>query len=186
VTDKTALRAIARAARAARTAEQREQDRAAIRSHVLAHCVGGSVPAGSRIAAYEPLRTEPGSVELLAELAAAGYHVLVPLTLADRDLDWATWTPADLADPAGSRRTSLGVGAICAAALVLVPAFAVDRAGRRLGRGGGSYDRALSRLRPGTPVTALLYEDELVPEVPVEAWDVPVSAVVTPAGWHNL
>jgi 5-formyltetrahydrofolate cyclo-ligase len=179
VTDKTALRAIVRAGRAARPPLQRDQDRAAIRSHVLDYC-SVRIAMGSQIAAYQPLRTEPGSAELLAELSTSGYRVLVPLTLPDRDLNWLPWSPDDT-DPA-----PLGVQAIAAAALVLVPAFAVDPAGRRLGRGGGSYDRALTRLRPGTPVAALLYEDELVPEVPVEAWDVPVSAVVTPAGWRNL
>jgi 5-formyltetrahydrofolate cyclo-ligase len=180
VTDKTALRATVAAARAARTDRQREQDRAAIRAHVLAWCRAGRVPSGSLIAAYEPLRTEPGSVELLADLATAGYRLIVPVTLADRDLDWAAWRPAGRAEP------RLGVDAIAAAALVLVPAFAVDPAGRRLGRGGGSYDRALARVPAGTPVAALLYRDELVSAVPVDSWDVPVTAVVTPDGWRDL
>ena len=38
----------------------------------------------------------------------------------------------------------------------------------------------------GTPVAALLYEDEVVSEVPVDSWDVAVGAVVTPAGWRDL
>ena len=41
-------------------------------------------------------------------------------------------------------------------------------------------------MKPGTPVAALLYSDELLPEVPVESWDLPVSAVVTPDGWRDL
>ena len=69
---------------------------------------------------------------------------------------------------------------------MLVPAFAVDPTGNRLGRGGGSYDRALARLPARTPVAALLYADELLPEVPVESWDLPVTSVVTPDGWHDL
>jgi 5-formyltetrahydrofolate cyclo-ligase len=179
-TDKTALRAMAAAARAARTEQQRLADRAAVRAHVLAGCRAGRVRPGSLIAAYEPLRTEPGSTELLAALAEEGYRLIVPVTLADRDLDWTGWSPD------GGPGPRLGLDAITAAALVLVPAFAVDLAGHRLGRGGGSYDRALARLKAGTPVAALLYSDELLPEVPVESWDLPVSSVVTPQGWRDL
>ena len=180
MTDKTALRRIVAAARAARTDQQRAQDRAAIRAHVLAGCRAGRIRPGSVVAAYEPLRTEPGSTELLAALAADGYRLIVPVTLPDRDLDWTEWHPAGASGP------SLGVDAVAAAALVLVPAFAVDPAGHRLGRGGGSYDRALARVPAGTPVAALLYRDELVPDVPVDSWDLPVTSVVTPDGWRDL
>lgn len=180
MTDKSALRSIVAAARAARTEQQRLEVRAAIRAHVLAGCRAGRVRPGSLIAAYEPLRTEPGSTELLAALDGEGYRVIVPVTLADRDLDWTGWSPA------GEPGPRLGLDAIAAAALVLVPAFAVDPAGHRLGRGGGSYDRALARLPAGTPVAALLYREELLPEVPVESWDRPVSSVVTPDGWREL
>jgi len=194
VTDKTALRSTVRTARAARTDHQRERERSAIRAHVLTACAAMQLPGASRIAAYEPLPTEPGSTELLAELAREGYAVIVPVTLADRDLDWTLWTMAgDLAarrDGAGKAMPGgpprLGVDAIATAALVLVPAFAVDPAGHRLGRGGGSYDRALARVAEGTPVAALLYSDELVPQVPVDDWDRPVTAIVTPDGWREL
>ena len=181
MTDKTSLRATVAATRAAATEQQRARDRAAIRAHVLAGCRAGRVRPGSLIAAYEPLRTEPGSTELLAALVAAGHRLIVPVTLADRDLDWSSWPPAG-----DGERPRLGLDAIAAAALVLVPAFAVDPAGHRLGRGGGSYDRALARLPAGTPVAALLYRDEVLPEVPVDSWDRPVSSVVTPDGWHDL
>jgi len=180
MTDKTTLRAKVTAARAARTEQQRARDRAAIREHVLAGCRAGRARPGSTIAVYEPLRTEPGSTELLAALDGAGYHLIVPVTLADRDLDWSPWSAA------GRAEARLGPDAIASAALVLVPAFAVDPTGNRLGRGGGSYDRALARLAAGTPVAALLYRDELLPEVPVETWDQPVGSVVTPDGWRDL
>jgi 5-formyltetrahydrofolate cyclo-ligase len=180
MTDKTALRSAVAAARAARAERQRELDRAAIRAHVLAGCQAGRAAPGRVIAAYEPLRTEPGSTQLLAELLAAGYRLIVPVTLADRDLDWVAWEPA--AEP-GPR---LGLDAVRSAALVLVPAFAVDLAGHRLGRGGGSYDRALARLAPATPVAALLYREEVLPAVPFDDWDQPVTSVVTPDGWRDL
>lgn len=146
---------------------------------VLTWLEASRLPPGTRVAAYVPMRTEPGSTELLAGLRAAGFEVIVPLTLADNDLDWQTWSPESPGPP-------LGPDAITTAQLVLVPAFAVDPAGRRLGRGGGSYDRALARVGPGTVLAALLYEDEFVDEVPVDPWDRAVTAVVTPSGWRTL
>ena len=71
-------------------------------------------------------------------------------------------------------------------AAVLVPGLAVDARGYRLGRGGGSYDRALARVPPGTFTCVLLYEEELGLDVPVEPHDRPVSAAVTPAGITRL
>jgi 5-formyltetrahydrofolate cyclo-ligase len=69
---------------------------------------------------------------------------------------------------------------------VLVPALAVGRDGVRLGRGGGSYDRALARVAPGTPRAALLFDEELVDALPADPWDVPVTDVVSPSGWRAL
>ena len=180
MTDKPELRTTIKATRAARTDHDRERDRALIRTHVLNWCQTNGLPTGARIAAYEPMRAEPGSIELLAELTRAGFEVIVPITLSDLDLDWGEWTFTRQA------RVPLGVDAISTAALVLVPAFAVDPAGRRLGRGGGSYDRALARVPDGVPVVAMLFDDELVAEVPVDEWDRPVRAVVTPSGWQDL
>ena len=193
MTDKSTLRAQVIASRRARSAAERTAARAAIADVVLDRC-GRTLPPGAVVAAYEPLPSEPGSVELLAALDESGWHVLVPITLADNDLDWVRWTADSRSNPQAGIRTAsdplagagLGVGAIGAARLVIVPAFAVDRTGRRLGRGGGSYDRALARVSPDATVAALLFDGELVDEVPVDHWDQPVSAVVTPAGWLDL
>jgi 5-formyltetrahydrofolate cyclo-ligase len=178
MTDKAALRTLIAGQRRARSEAERDAARLLIRSHVLQWCQSNGLSPGSRIAAYEPLRTEPGSVQLLDDLVQAGFEVVVPITLPDNDLDWKIWSDNR------QEHAPLGRDAIGQAALVLAPAFAVDAAGRRLGRGGGSYDRALMRVPPGTPVIALLFEDEMVAEVPVADWDVEVSAVISPDGWH--
>jgi 5-formyltetrahydrofolate cyclo-ligase len=62
----------------------------------------------------------------------------------------------------------------------VVPALAVDRRGSRLGRGGGSYDRALARVPAGRPVLALLYDGECPEVVPTEPHDRRVTVAVTP------
>lgn len=147
-----------------------------------------------RIASYIPIGAEPGGSDLPERLAAAAGgpdRLLLPVTMADRDLDWARYAgPASLAPagwgtraPAGPR---LGVDALTTADLVVVPAVAVDRQGVRLGRGGGSYDRALRRVAPGSLIVALLHEGEWVAAVPAEPHDQRVAAVITPAGRYHL
>lgn len=180
VTDKAALRSRIAADRRARPEQQRSESRAAIRAAVLDHLGELELPAGARIAAYQPLASEPGSEELLAQLDAAGFEVIVPITLPDRDLDWGRWGPA------GAELVPLGRSAIASAAVILVPAFAVDRTGRRLGRGGGSYDRALARAAAGATVAALLFAPEVLDAVPTDDWDVPVDAIVTEQGWQPV
>ncbi|MDT4920357.1 MAG: 5-formyltetrahydrofolate cyclo-ligase, partial [Pseudonocardiales bacterium] len=86
--EKADLRAELLTARRARSAADLDRARAAVRAHVLERADGVK-----RVAAYEPLHTEPGSIELLAALHARDVSVLVPLTLPDRDLDWTVWTP---------------------------------------------------------------------------------------------
>jgi 5-formyltetrahydrofolate cyclo-ligase len=73
-----------------------------------------------------------------------------------------------------------GPGTVARADIVLVPALAVDARGYRLGRGGGSYDRALARVGGQVPTIALLYDDELLPVVPTEAHDQRVRLVARP------
>jgi 5-formyltetrahydrofolate cyclo-ligase len=167
---KAGLRARLLAARRARP----PAEIGAARTAIAAAAIARSGAAGC-VAAYEPMRTEPGSAELLDGLLAAGCRVLVPILAPSLDLDWAAWE-----QPA----RPLGVTAIASAGFVFVPALAVDGRGNRLGRGGGSYDRALGRVTAGVPVVALLYDDELVDEVPVDVWDRPVTGALTPSGWH--
>jgi 5-formyltetrahydrofolate cyclo-ligase len=86
-----------------------------------------------------------------------------------------------MVEPVGAR---FGVGAIARADVVLVPALAVDRFGMRVGRGGGSYDRALALAPKSTPRWALVYDGELLPpglHAPTEPHDIRVHAAVTPS-----
>lgn len=146
--------------------------------------------APSIVASYGPIGAEPGGTDLPAVLARHT-RVMLPILLPDNDLDWAFYHgalrsgPRGLTEPAGPR---LGPSAIVRADLILVPALAVDLYGRRMGRGGGSYDRALARLDPfaagasraGPLVVALLHDWELIDDVPAEPHDRRVHGVITP------
>jgi 5-formyltetrahydrofolate cyclo-ligase len=133
------------------------------------------------VAAYVSVGTEPDTRGLIFALWKRGSYVLLPVLHADGDLDWASYEgpdslgagPRGLLEPTEPCR---GVTAITSADLVIVPALAVDRAGRRLGRGGGSYDRALARVGPAIQTVALLYGGELVSEVPAGPHDQAVRA----------
>ncbi|MEU8588368.1 5-formyltetrahydrofolate cyclo-ligase [Streptomyces sp. NPDC048664] len=151
--------------------------------------------AGARtVAAYVSVGGEPGTAALLDALRARGVRVLLPVLLPDNDLDWGVYAGPDslvgvrhagrmaLLEPAGER---LGPEAVTEADAVLLPGLAVDGRGTRLGRGGGSYDRVLARLeRAGADpaLVVLLYDTEVVADVPGEPHDRPVHAAVTPSG----
>jgi len=143
-------------------------------------CVAGYVPIGA-----EP--GGPGLPDALAGMVSPEGRVLLPVVLPDLDLDWAAYHgpysltpgPHGLREPSGRR---LGPDSIATADMVVVPAVAVDARGARLGRGGGSYDRALARVPPETLVVALLHDGEVIEEVPDEPHDRRVGAVITPGG----
>ena len=66
--------------------------------------------------------------------------------------------------------------------IIVVPGLAFDRRGNRLGRGFGYYGRFLAGLPESVPRVGLACATQLVPEVPVDVWDVPVHALVTEEG----
>jgi 5-formyltetrahydrofolate cyclo-ligase len=65
-------------------------------------------------------------------------------------------------------------------ALAIVPGVAFDGTGRRLGYGGGYYDRLLPLLRREVPRIAGAFEAQLVDRVPAAAHDLAVDTIVTP------
>ena len=63
--------------------------------------------------------------------------------------------------------------------VVIVPGTAFTRDGHRLGQGGGWYDRFLQTVRPDCVTIGVAFSEQILDEVPVEAHDIPVHAVVT-------
>nr|WP_231336409.1 5-formyltetrahydrofolate cyclo-ligase [Actinomadura graeca] len=145
------------------------------------------VEMAGTIAAYVSIGAEPDTRGLLFALWKRGAYVLLPKLLPDGDLDWASYEGPDSLAP-GPRgcleptEPPRGPGAVASADVVLAPAVAIDRTGMRLGRGGGSYDRALARVGPAILTVGLVYDGELVPELPAESHDQRVRSAVTPSG----
>ena len=181
--EKAALRRRLLADRARLTPDQRAAAGRALREAVLEL---PQVQMAGTIAAYYSLSSEPDTHGLVYALWKRGGYVLLPLLRPDADLDWASYEgpdslrpgPRGLAEPSEPPR---GMDAVSRADLVLVPALAVDRGGVRLGRGGGSYDRALARVAPGIPTIALVYDGELLDEVPADDHDQRVRLVARPS-----
>ncbi|MGD0375658.1 MAG: 5-formyltetrahydrofolate cyclo-ligase [Streptosporangiaceae bacterium] len=180
---KAALRASLSAGRAALRDDERSEAGRLLRDAVLS--LPETQMAGT-VAAYLSIGTEPETRRLVYALWKRGAYVLLPLLRPDNDLDWASYEgpdsvaagPRGLLEPAEPPR---GAAAIASADLVIVPALAADRRGYRLGRGGGSYDRALARVGGAVPTIALLYDGELLDEIPAGEHDQPVRLVAQPA-----
>ncbi|MFI7067803.1 5-formyltetrahydrofolate cyclo-ligase [Kribbella sp. NPDC050124] len=142
------------------------------------------VQAARRVALYVSMGAEPQTGALIDWLLATGREVLLPILYADNDLGWGVAPGAADLVPGrlGLREppVDLGPDAIATADLVICPAVAVARDGVRLGRGGGSYDRALARVSPGTPIWAAVYDAEVIEELPADDHDHLVHAALTP------
>jgi 5-formyltetrahydrofolate cyclo-ligase len=183
---KSALRTGLLARRGARPPAERDAAAASVAATLLRGV------AGSRtVAAYVPGPEEPGHGRIPAAFTRLGARVLLPVVPAGGTrLAWAVdigrLAPGrfGMLEPVGPR---LGPTALGTADIVVVPALAVARDGARLGRGGGYYDRALGHARGDAVLVAVVFDDELLDELPTEPHDRRVGAVVTPSGgWQAL
>ncbi|GAA3133061.1 5-formyltetrahydrofolate cyclo-ligase [Streptosporangium carneum] len=183
--DKPRLRSAIEAARAAVPEDERHAASVRTRESLLEQ---PWVQMAGLVACYWSIGAEPATHGLVFALWKHGATVILPVLREDDDLDWAVYDGPDtlapgrfgIMEPVDTRR---GIDTVRTAALVIVPALAVDRStGVRLGRGGGSYDRALARVGPNVPTVALLHEGELIEGVPAEPHDQPVRYVAQPSG----
>jgi 5-formyltetrahydrofolate cyclo-ligase len=126
----------------------------------------------TRVAIYSSYPSEPDTHLAITGLIAENIPVLVPETLNDGLLSW---------HEVGSE-TSVELEATD---LLLIPALAVDLLGNRLGRGKGYFDRELAKSSV-SKVYAVVFESEVIREVPVEAHDRQVSGVVTEVAIRDL
>lgn len=128
---------------------------------------------------------EPGTRSFVADAVRRGIRVLLPVTRSDGLLDWAVaTTDGDIAEglhglpePVGEL---LGPIAVNDVDLLVIPAAAVDATGMRLGWGRGFFDKTLGSMERCPPVYAVVYDSEIVDEVPSDIHDQRVTGIVTP------
>ena len=137
----------------------------------------------SPVAGYWPVGGEIDGRPLLAALAKAGRVVALPRmesrTGPARFLAWRG-NEALTADAFGVPSPPK-TGADLAPRLILTPLIAFDRAGRRLGQGGGHYDRIISLYRAhGGVAVGLAYAEQEMERVPTGPHDAHLDWVITP------
>ncbi len=151
----------------------------------LCHAAAELARGATAVAAYVPVGSEPGSLDLLDALKSVSPTVLVPIAREPGPLHWAEYigrgslraAPYGLSEPTGP---ILGPESVTRCEVVFVPALAVDFRGVRLGRGAGFYDRTLDLVVPGIPIVAVVRDGELVEELPEEQHDRRASHALTP------
>ena len=118
---------------------------------------------GSRVMLFESLPTEPDTTGWFAWCRERGIAVFTP----------AVDGPDLRVEPGGLDPAELDV--------VVVPGLAFTADGRRLGQGGGHYDRFLLRLRDDCVTIGAAFVEQLVGDLPTESHDVHLTHVATDA-----
>ncbi|HEY0249575.1 MAG TPA: 5-formyltetrahydrofolate cyclo-ligase [Gryllotalpicola sp.] len=178
---KRALRAELRERRRNKSVVVQDRETAGVTARLQA--LTAALGAGS-LSAYLSAPSEPNTRPFLNWARAAGIRTLLPISRQDGLLDWTTGDGetegvSHLGWPEAVGEL-LGPMAINDVDVILVPAASVDATGMRLGWGKGYFDKTLGSMGKCPPVFAVLFDDELVDEVPRERHDEPVDGVVTP------
>ena len=147
---------------------------------------GDGAGGAARVASgYRRIRTELDPEPLMLALIEAGWRLSVPV-IEGRGLPlrFREWRPGVRMRPGPFGAQVPDEGDWLEPGLLIVPLLAFDGAGRRLGYGGGFYDRTIARLRAAGPVRAVGfgYAAQEVGEVPADATDARLDAIVTEAG----
>lgn len=137
----------------------------------------------SPVAGYWPVGGELDPRPLLAALAKAGRTVALPrMESRQGPARFLAWRGGEaLTADAFGVPSPPPTGADLSPRLILAPLLAFDRAGRRLGQGGGHYDRIISLYRAhGCVAVGLGYAEQEMERVPAGAHDALLDWVVTP------
>lgn len=151
------------------------------RSEILAEKFARSnaYRAAKTIYGYLPYNQEVRTVPMLRRALEEGKRVAVPKVYGDDmkfiyldDLSQVAKGYAGIPEPVAD-----GPVAQDGTALVLMPGLAFDRAGHRIGYGGGFYDKFLAR-EPHHPTVALCYDFQVMNRLETEEFDIPVDLVI--------
>ena len=174
--DKQALRKMIREKKRAMTEEQIQKASARLAQMLYTsplYC------QATTIYGYLPYNQEVRTVPMLERALAEGKRVAVPKVYGDEmrflyidDLSRVEKGYAGIPEPIDDEPIAEDP-----TALVLMPGLAFDKTGRRIGYGGGFYDKFLS-AEPDHPTIALCYGFQMLDELPTEEFDVPVDCVL--------
>jgi 5-formyltetrahydrofolate cyclo-ligase len=175
---KREMRARVRAARDAIADDERAEASRAISTRVLAL---PEVERASTVMAFHSFGSEVATVPIVDGLVGRGVRVALP-RIEGAEIVAVPYRPGDAMSSAafGMQEPARGEPLDPAEIdVVVAPGLAFDRACRRVGYGGGFYDRFFARMRPDAAKVAVGFSAQVVDEVPHGVADVPVDAVVT-------
>jgi 5-formyltetrahydrofolate cyclo-ligase len=141
------------------------------------------VQAAHAVFIYRSFAFEVATGSLISAFAAAGKRLIVP-TQNHRALPADGFTELKF-QPGSSKYAENPVSAseaLPSINFVVVPGIVWDRAGYRIGFGGGYFDRLLAMLGPGCLSIGLSFDCQVTEDIPHEAWDKPVQFLSTQTG----
>jgi len=152
--------------------------------HLLAEV---TFPDHVAVSAYWPMDDEIDTRPAMRTLHARGYAIGLPVMPGKgQPLVFRAWYPDQvLADGGFGTKIPPEDAPVLEPLILLVPLLAFDRAGYRLGYGGGFYDRTLARLRARNSLTRAIgvgYAGQEIPEVPRDGYDQRLDMIVTEDG----
>jgi len=149
-----------------------------------------ALPPRVPVSAYWPLDDEFDPRPLIDHLQAAGHPIGLPVVVGrGQPLVFRRWLPGMELVPGNFRvLTPPPEAPEVTPAVILAPLLAFDRAGYRLGYGGGFYDRTIAKLRAAGKVLVIgvAYAAQEVSTVPRDATDQPLDWIVTEAGARRI
>jgi 5-formyltetrahydrofolate cyclo-ligase len=174
----------ARSAASRRRAEAHERLRDSAGLALAARGLPGDIGiAAGTISGFVPYKSEIATTPLLMTLAKQGWQTSLPVVVGTGlPLQFRRWTPGDPLVPGmWDIPVPLDDAPEVVPDVLLVPMLAFDRAGYRLGYGGGFYDRTLEKLRTLKRIVAIgvAYHAQMMDEVPRGPHDAPLDYVMT-------
>lgn len=162
-----------------------QDERAHAATDLTAQLMGLARELGAQtVGCYLSTLEEPPTRDFVEQALAEGIDVLLPVSRDDGLLDWARFDQGgedlDVLGMPVPTSELLGPMAVDGVDLMLIPAALVDRSGNRMGWGRGYFDRTLGSMGHRPPIFAVVYNHEVVDEVPTEAHDQGVDGAVTP------
>lgn len=161
-------------------------------SLVMADCAGDVLPIepGIVVSGFFPIRSEADVRPLMARLKARGARLCLPIVQDKETILFRELLPgAELIDTGFGTRGPGPEATVVDPDLLLVPLSAFDAHGNRIGYGAGHYDRAIARLREKgrhPRLIGIAFDCQEVAEVPYEAHDVRLEAVLTESGLRTF
>lgn len=146
--------------------------------------------AADVIGLYMSMGREAGTELLLQTFLAEKRQVYAPRVLPERKMEFVRIGsredlvpgPMNIPEP---RKDLPGLGPESFSPdLMLMPVVAFDRAGNRLGYGGGYYDRFLAAASRNFPLVGIAFECQNFPIIRAKSWDIPLDCICTEKGCH--